>query len=363
MKEFIITTLDLQNATLRLDSYLSKALSTSKNQISHAIKANKVFVNDKLCTKNGFALKLNDIVKIDLDSINFSVDSSDFMGEYEIDYDDEKFNIEIIHNDNDLMIINKPPHLVTHHAQSVKEATLTHWLKDKQMQLNTLSNQYRFGIVHRLDKQTSGALAIAKNLDSMQNLANQLKSKQMGRYYLAIIDKPLKENMTIEGFMCRNQANRLKMSLLNQQNIQYATQNQSSIYVKKGARFSKSAFVKLALLNNETELIAIKLFTGRTHQIRTHLESINRHILGDTLYGYRIDSKKYEGRILLHSYLLYLQHPANNQKQLYKANIFADMLEYLQNHFTIGISKDNDESSLEKLLQENYIINRFSSFI
>lgn len=252
------------------------------------------------------------------------------------------------------MILSKTPFLCVHSAPSLKESTLVDWLKANNIMLSNLAGEQRAGIVHRLDKQTSGAIIIAKNNSSHAILSNELKAKNIGRYYLALIDSPLKERVIIESKIARHPKNRLKMA--NIDSFHNAPQN-----LLQSARYAKSEFAPL--LSNQTNgitLIAAKLYTGRTHQIRTHLEKLNRHILYDTTYGFSLESMKKESkalllehsktftpRVFLHAYLLYM--PANlidssttdsvdfaNAKDLahtqkyhaFCASVFDDMLQF-----------------------------------
>jgi 23S rRNA pseudouridine1911/1915/1917 synthase len=227
------------------------------------------------------------------------------------------------------LVINKPPHLVVHSAPSVKEATLVDWLKSKNIRLSTISGEERHGIVHRIDKETSGALVIAKTNEAHQFLSEQLSNKSMGRYYLAIIDLPLKEDCEIDRPIGRNPKNRLKNAVI------------------PNGKQAKTRFIKLC--GEKEELIACKLFTGRTHQIRVHLNSINRHIIGDELYG----AKESMERILLHAYILYLIHPKTKKLMQFTAPLFSDMKEKINQ-----ICKEEKDEKLN----ENYIIDRFSNF-
>ncbi|NWF67292.1 MAG: RluA family pseudouridine synthase, partial [Campylobacterales bacterium] len=248
--------------------------------------------------------------------------------------DNIDINVDIIHEDDDILVVNKPPFLTVHDAPSVKEHTLVDWLKYKQISLSTISGEERHGIVHRLDKQTSGCLVVAKNNKAHESLSKQLESRCMGRYYLAIIDSPLKDDCIIEKPIDRNPANRLKMGIV------------------ENGRYAKSAFKKLCLSKNmKEELIAIKLFTGRTHQIRVHLSSLNRHILGDSLYGFKSQNDTIS-RVYLHAFLLYLIHPTTNQLVYFKAPLFDDMNNYLFENF-------DKEYLHEILFKDDFIINSF----
>ncbi|WP_104759315.1 RluA family pseudouridine synthase [Helicobacter bizzozeronii] len=304
----------------RLDTFLSAKLQVAKNQTLQLIKAGCVRLNGGVCSKGGVSLKLGDVLEV------LSVEPKESPPT-----NLPPLDLEIIYEDEDILVINKPPHLVIHHASSVKEPTLVDYLQAKGYALSTLSGALRYGIVHRLDKDTSGVLVVAKNNASHAHLANQLKSKQMGRYYLAILSKPLNAPVSVACHLGRHPNNRLKMTNLDALRIPI-----------KGGKMSKTHFVPLITGKNQTQLICAKLETGRTHQIRAHLESLNRHIVGDPLYGQK-DS--YTGRILLHAYLLYATHPKDGRKLLFKANMLKDMLQYLESHFE-GMSWDGLESGI-----------------
>jgi len=289
----------------RLDKFLSEKLEESRNQIEQLIKKEYVKVDGKTITKTGYKLKEDQEVFVDLPIIKESKD-------FEVDFD-----VEIIYEDDHILVINKPYNLVVHGAPSVKEATLVDWLKSKKISLSTISGEERHGIVHRLDKGTSGVMVVAKTNEAHAGLSKQLEDKTMGRYYLAIIDMPLKDNVIIEKPIGRNPNNRLKMGIV------------------QDGRNAKTAFAKLDLSKNEKyELICCKLFTGRTHQIRVHLNSINRHILGDNLYGFKGELNKIS-RFYLHAFNLYLIHPITNVKMDFKANITNDINDFINNNFNM----------------------------
>jgi 23S rRNA pseudouridine1911/1915/1917 synthase len=300
---------------LRLDKYLTLKLNYSRNQIINLIKSGGVMVNNHTITKPSFRV-------CDSDKIEYQIKSFKDEKKYEVDFD-----IDIIYEDDDILVINKPSGLVVHSAPSVKEATLVDWLKSKNITLSTISGEERHGIVHRIDKETTGCLVIAKNNFAHEELSRQLQNKTMGRIYLAIIDLPLKENCQIDRPIGRNPKNRLKQAII------------------PNGRSAKTRFLKLC--SNKEEVIACKLFTGRTHQIRVHLASINRHIIGDELYG----ASKSEDRIMLHAYILYLIHPTTKKMMQFKAPLFDDMQKKINQ-----ICKDRkDEIKTD-------IISRFDNF-
>ncbi|MCF6206510.1 MAG: RluA family pseudouridine synthase, partial [Sulfurovum sp.] len=227
------------------------------------------------------------------------------------------------------MVINKPSGLVVHPAPSVKEATLVDWLVQRGVSLSTISGEERHGIVHRIDKETTGALVIAKSNEAHEKLSLQLQDKSMGRYYLALIDHPLKENVVVDKPIGRNPKNRLKMDIVPQ------------------GKEAKTAFVKLLETEHGTELITAKLFTGRTHQIRVHLNTLGRHILGDDLYGFKSKRDKIP-RVYLHAYLLYLTHPITGEEMEFVAPLFDDMRTYMEKYLDIGALKKKLEPSCLK---------------
>lgn len=310
---------------MRLDICLKNNLQISRNQIEHFIKNYGVKVDGKIVYKAGLKLKGTELIEFELPTLKTNKAK------------DIDFDIDTIYEDEDLLIINKPPHLIVHPAPSVKEPTLVDWLKHKGISLSTLSAQERYGIVHRIDKETSGALVIAKNNQTHQSLAKQLENKSMGRYYLALIDLPLKQNLIIDKPIGRDQNNRTKMT------------------VSKNARESKSAFIKLSTSHrNSTELIAAKLFTGRTHQIRVHLNSISRHILNDFTYGFK-NKKDITGRVMLHAYLIYFIHPKTKKLVVETAPLFKDFKDIL--------CKDFNKEIVDEKTDSNTLINSFNTLI
>lgn len=316
--------------TNRLDKFLAQNIDASRNQIEQLIKKEFVKVDGKIINKTGLKLKENQNVEVFFPEAQLNKRKDEDFLKNSL----EDKEVEIIYEDDYILVLNKPYNLTVHDAPSVKDATLVDWLKLKNISLSTISGEERHGIVHRLDKGTSGVMVIAKTNEAHLNLSKQLEDKSMGRYYLAILDLALKENVIIEKPIGRNPNNRLKMS------------------IEENGRYAKSAFSKIALSNNEKfELIACKLYTGRTHQIRVHLSSINRHILGDNLYGFKGELNKIN-RFLLHAYYLYLTHPVTNKQMCFKANLPEDMKNFLNTNF----QKENINDKID----EKHIINSFS---
>jgi len=309
----------------RLDTFLTAQIGQTRSQIATLIKHECVYVDDKKVARPGVKLKIGQKIRVEFPVLEESLAR-------EVDFD-----VEILYEDDDVLVINKPSGVTVHPAPSVKEATLVDWLKHKGIRLSTISGEERHGIVHRLDKGTSGAMIIAKNNEAHEFLSKQLQDKSMGRYYMAVVTPPLKDDVTIiESNIGRSSHNRLKMAC----GLEHG-------------KYAKTMFKHLALSSDEkTELIACKLFTGRTHQIRVHLESMNRHILGDHIYGLAPKQESSE-RILLHAYLIYFYHPKSKEKLFFTANFDTLMQENIEKRFNKEI--------LNEVIDTNYIINSFTT--
>ena len=296
----------------RLDKLLSLQLNRSRNQIEKLIKDGLVKVDGAIVLKPSFKLTVGNRVAYQF----LKAPKKEF---YNLDIEIEK-----IYEDEDILVLNKPFGLVVHPAPSVKEPTLVDWLRKENIRLSTISGEERNGIVHRLDKETSGALLIAKTNFAHEALSKQLQDRSMGRYYLAVINYPLKDNIVVDKPIARNPKNRLKMAIV------------------KGGKEAKTTFSKISQSKRETELIVAKLYSGRTHQIRVHLTSLNRYILGDRLYGQ--EDKKLKHRIYLHAYLLYFIHPRDGRVVEVIAPLLSDMSEYIKKN----INKDQEYDKLSR---------------
>jgi len=289
----------------RIDKLLSQELGKSRNQVEKLIREGLVSIDGTMITKPSHKLVAGDHV-----AYRFK----EALTPKEMDID---FDVEVLYEDEDLLVVNKPSGLVVHPAPTVKDPTLVDWLIHRGITLSTISGEERHGIVHRIDKQTTGALVVAKTNEAHQALSAQLQDKSMGRYYLALIDIPLKENTRVEKPIFRNPHDRLKMGIV------------------EGGRDAKTEFIRIAEGQDGTALIAAKLYTGRTHQIRVHLESLGRHILGDEMYGFKSKKGKIP-RVYLHAHELYLTHPRTGERLEIVAPLFDDMDAYIEKNFNKG---------------------------
>jgi 23S rRNA pseudouridine1911/1915/1917 synthase len=308
----------------RLDKILSEEIKESRNQVEQLIKGGLVTVNGEVILKTGYKLAVGD-------EVDYTFKEIEPKGVKEVDFD-----VEVIYEDSDILVVNKPAGLVVHPAPSVKGATLVDWLVQRGISLSTIAGEERHGIVHRIDKDTTGALVVAKNNEAHIKLSDQLRDKSMGRYYLALIDYPLKASGIVEKPIGRSRNNRFKMGIV------------------PNGKMAKSALYKLLKSDTNVELIAIKLFTGRTHQIRVHLNSLGRHILGDVLYGFKSKKDTIE-RVLLHAYKLYLIHPTTGERMEFVAPLFPDMQDYIYRNFNQG--------EIDEKINPNTVDSYFSNLI
>lgn len=240
---------------IRIDKFLIDKLDLSRSKVQEMIKQDLVLVNGKV-TKNSYILRLSDLVEI--------------TGELkeETDVLPEKMDLDIVYEDDYLMVINKPSGLVVHPAAGHFTNTLVNGLLYHTNNLSTNNGDIRPGIVHRIDKDTSGLLVVAKNDKVHEALSNQLKDKTLSRIYVALVVGRINHDTgTIDAPIGRDPYDRKKMCVTDVNSKEAITH-----------------FRVLEKYKNAT-LIECKLETGRTHQIRVHMSYINHPIINDPVYG------------------------------------------------------------------------------
>lgn len=275
----------------RLDVYLSEQLGDmSRSYIQKIIKDNKVTVNDKV-EKSKYLVKEDDNIKIEIPEPKL------------LEVSPENIPIDIVYEDDDVLIVNKPQNMVVHPAPGNYTGTLVNAIlyhcKDN---LSSINGVIRPGIVHRIDKDTSGLLMIAKNNNSHNFLASQLKDHSITREYEFICHGLVKEDkITVNKPIGRNPKDRLKMGIVN------------------GGKEAITHFEVIKRFDNFTHIKAT-LETGRTHQIRVHSMSINHPLLGDILYGPKNNKFKIEGQVL-HARKLGFIHPTTKEYIEFNSNL------------------------------------------
>lgn len=285
----------------RLDLFLSlhdQMVDISRSRVQKLIQADNVLVNG-LVRKSGYTVHSDDVVTVDLPPPK------------SVDLIPEEVHFEILYEDNELIVVSKPPGIVVHPACGHDSGTLVHGLLNHCRNLSGISGELRPGIVHRLDKDTSGVLVVAKNEQVHHSLVNQFKNRQVEKIYHAIVDgRPERSNGSVVLPIGRHPVKRKKMAVR--------------------AEEGREAVTHWKILENfssEFTYIEVRLETGRTHQIRVHMATIGHPISGDSLYGKKRNSYAtfQIKRQCLHAYILVFTHPKTGEKMRFKAPIWEDM--------------------------------------
>jgi 23S rRNA pseudouridine1911/1915/1917 synthase len=299
----------IQHTTLssgdRLDRYLAaNQLCTSRSEAARWIEDQRVLINGQP-QKAAYIIQAGDEIVVDKPEIKLT------------DLVPKKIDFEILHEDADLLVLNKPAGIAVHPGAGNYEETLVHGLLHHCKDLSGIGGVSRPGIVHRLDKGTTGLMVVAKNDRAHQALTEQFQAHTVEKEYRALtVGKIAKPQQTLVNLMKRSELNRKKFV----------------VNLKKG----KEAITHVTLLkgNTRVSLVAAKIDTGRTHQIRVHLSFIGHPILGDETYGgtKKLTSFSEEERAfvrglarpLLHSYRLAFTHPRSKKKMVFTSEIPDD---------------------------------------
>ena len=303
-----------EQSLLRLDQALAKLTSYSRSQIKILLSNDNILKNEEIIKDASYKVKSGEkyIINIKIPELE--------------KFDAEQIPLDIIYEDNEIIVVNKKAGMVVHPSPGHYHGTLVNALINHTKNLSDLNDKNRPGIVHRIDKETSGLIVIAKDNITHDNLANQFKEHTISRKYKAIVwGQPV--NQTIEGYIERHKINRKKMSL---------SKNEKGKYSK--------TFIKLLKTFEIASLIECELKTGRTHQIRLHLTSLNSPVVGDKVYGKSKISKfgknketfnkflilKNFSRQALHAYHLGFKHPKSNKYIEFDSNLPNDMEKLLE---------------------------------
>ncbi len=294
MCEFLIKA---DNANKRLDVFLSENMNLSRSEVQKFIDDKKVCVNDKSQKKN-YKLNLNDKIKFDYEKEDKTIKA-------------EKYDLDVVYEDDYIAVINKDKNVIVHPTESIYSKTLVNYLMYKFKKLSDIDGNFRRGIVHRLDKDTTGLIIIAKDNETHNKLKKIIQNHEISKTYLCIVHGKIDENGVIEKFMSRNPKDRKKMM------------------VSDEGKLSVSYFERLDY-NEDYSLVKVQIKTGRTHQIRVHMNYVHHPILGDKLYGLKKEKIIFDSQVL-HAYNLQFTHPITNKK----LNITAD----LKDDFILALKK------------------------
>jgi len=290
----------------RIDTFLARKTGITRSQIQKLITSGHVLVNGKDVDQN-YRLKVKDLISL-------SVPEKETVGLIP-----EPIPIDILFKDEHIVVVNKPASMVVYPAAGHTHGTLMNTLSYHCRSLATVGGPLRPGVVHRLDKDTSGVMVVALNDEAYYNLIEQFKNRTINRKYIALIYENLREE---EGEIAlrigRSESDRKKMSTR----------------VRKG----KEAITKWKVLKRfgKATLIEVKLSTGRTHQIRVHFASVGHPVLGDRTYGKKVQievkakKKIIFPRQMLHAELLGFTHPATGKYLEFSSPLPEDMVEKIE---------------------------------
>ena len=289
----------IDNDGIRIDKYLLDKLDISRNKIQKLINDNNILVNGK-SVKASYIVRVDDLIECD------------FEYKEKIDILPEDIPLDIVYEDEDLLVVNKPSGMVVHPAVGNYSHTLVNALMYHCNNLSQVNGVIRPGIVHRIDADTSGLLLVAKNDMAHVDLAKQISEKSVKREYIALVDGVIKEDTaTIDAPIGRDVKNRKKMCVT--------------------ADNSKDAITNIRVIERykNSTLITCSLLTGRTHQIRVHMNYIGHSVINDPVYG----SKKLIDPLfgqMLHARKIGFVHPRTHEYMEFSCEPpekFLDILE------------------------------------
>lgn len=288
----------------RLDVYITDEMpELSRTTVKRLIDEEKILVNEKK-QKSSYKPESGDVITI-------------YMPEaHEIDLKAQDIPVPVIYEDNDIIVVNKPKGMVVHPANGNPDGTLVNAIlamcKDS---LSGIGGEIRPGIVHRLDKDTSGLLIVAKNDEAHIKMSKQIQDRKVTKKYIALVRGVISENeATINLPIARSTKDRKKMA------------------VDKNGKDAVTHFKVLKRYDNYT-LLELKIDTGRTHQIRVHMSYIGHPVVGDSVYSNGKNEFGAEGQ-MLHARYLEFKHPITEEKLKLEAPIpeyFEEVLEQLKN--------------------------------
>lgn len=289
-----------EEENIRVDKFLSEEMTDlSRSYIQKLIKEGKVFVNEKQVKAN-YKLSPGENVTLWLPPLK------------ELEIKPEKMELDILYEDEDIILVNKPKDMVVHPCAGRYEHTLVNGLlyhcKD---QLSGINGVMRPGIVHRIDKDTTGVLVVCKNDKAHRSLAEQLKEHNITRKYRAIVMGTVKEDGIVDRPIGRSKRDRKKMAVV------------------LGGKRAVTHYHVIAQLKKQMTEIECQLETGRTHQIRVHMASIHHPLLGDTIYGPTSQPHSLQGQCL-HAGVLGFIHPTKREYMEFEAPLPPYFLELLE---------------------------------
>ncbi len=288
----------------RLDVFLSDKTELTRSRIGKLIQEGQATVDGKSISKPGTPVKAGQWIELDIPEVK------------PVELTPQDLPISVVYQDDDLAVVFKPSGMVVHPAAGNPDGTMVNALMMKLDGLSGIGGEMRPGIVHRIDKDTSGLLLVAKNDRSHLFLSEQIKEHTVQRAYLSILIGRLKDHEgDVHGPIGRHPTDRKKMAIV------------------PDGREAHTHYTVLEELKGAT-LIEARLTTGRTHQIRVHMASLGHPVLGDPVYGPKKSPYPVEGGQLLHAYKLGFVHPTTGENMLFEAKP-EERFEYWRKKLTV----------------------------
>ena len=284
----------------RIDIYLSKQLDITRSAVKNLFNEKKITVNSEF-VKAGYKVENGDIIVVQ------------DIERHELSANPEDIDLDVVYEDDDLIVINKPQGMCVHPAVGNYNGTLVNALTHRFKNLSSVNGNFRPGIVHRLDKDTSGLLIVAKNDKAHLELARQIQTKECKRHYMAVLEGNLKQD---SGEISTNIARSKK----NRQMMDVCDESRGKLAVTK--------FEVVERLKGFT-LVHFELKTGRTHQIRVHSKYLGHPVAGDKIYGIKNKEKELNGQLLTAFKICFTQPTTKKEIvcQVPLPKYFADFIE------------------------------------
>ena len=297
-----IVTLEVTSSSpSRLDKFLTEHFPEhSRSRVQAWIKEGNVTVDGEVITKNGYKLDSGTTVKVEVPPIK------------DVGLKPEAIPLDVVFENDDLIVINKPAGMVVHPSAGHETGTLVHAVLSHAPELEGIGGEYRPGVVHRLDKDTSGLILFAKNDQALRWLQKQFKTRQVEKYYLTLVDgHPPTNKGRIEAPIGRDPSHRQKMAVVTAQKGKPAVSEYEVL--KKFKAHS---------------LMRVRIYTGRTHQIRLHMNFIDCPVVGDRIYGKRHASIPIS-RQFLHAAELKIVLPGETEPHHFQAELPEELARIL----------------------------------
>ncbi len=298
----------------RFDHFLVQFVTaTSRNHLVQSIREGLLRVDGKT-KKSSYKLKTGERIKGSL-----FVPAAPVLAPQQVFF-------EILYEDESLLFISKPPGLVVHPAQGNPDGTLVNGLLYHCQQIATVGDEIRPGIVHRLDKDTTGIMVVAKSNQAHRSLCEAFKSRNIDKEYLCLVRGILKEKQgRVVTHIARHPVKRQKMAVCDESR----------------GRYSASSWEVLEEYGYDWSLLRVKIETGRTHQIRVHMSFLGHPVAGDTLYGRARQKMKFP-RQMLHAHCLSLRHPISQQRLSLTAPLWPDFQQKIEELRAAGYERLQD---------------------